>query len=1288
MLPNDYRSNPLYVDRYQRSSNWVRVLPVEGRALQASDLIEMQSIYLDNLTKALTPLYRSGSVLDGLRLLQQDGIYLVTPGSIFFEGVVLDVPGITLGDLSTGTHSIAIAIAESILTERDDINLRNPTYGSQYGLEGAHRLVWKASITLSPTANDFALAQVIEGNIIQAPLDTLRGLQDLLAQQTYDRAGNFLVSGFSVAYARSIQPSLRPSDDQKVIILQQQLSELSQALTQGNDELKRLGLDLDKARANYAIDPIPSKQAVIAGIELAIQQQAVSVSYLQGQVKSLTSQIDGVKGLVSLSDIFSISPGVAYVMGYRVNMPYITHLTIPREAYRREVISSRFTYQAPIAQTVRTFSLSTISSTHELSLAIYGLGDIPVLNIHLLSDRQTVTALLEDLVTGIRQGGLGVSLSDSGSNSQDTLRTHLNATLEFSSQGSTLIVRLIRSTGASLIRLQVTPTTPLTVDVLDGYLLAPGGVLAVNSYRLGMRPVAAITRVVADLEVSYLSLTRTSSSRDALGDDTVLQIVKVQQGNTIYVQGRDYYLEDQQWINWSLSSPTSIRPETGSTYYVSYRYTQPLQPDVDYRLVNDAVEFIGNTPYPNGTFTVDYDYYLSQIATIYLTRTGALGYIISPPAPTPVVPVVNSQWLALANVLLSAGSPTITQLAQPRLPLQGVQDLVRDYQQLYMDLEALKRSLSSSNYRLNLKINPIALMDPVASTVAKIGFPADMLTVPCNMVCVPLRYQGGGNLQQAYPFAITSSLTLPLTSRDRQVLPPLGLTQERATKYYSLSESPLPRLYTSIPYYFSTYRGALQTLPGAVDPISKEAMSLAISQGNALPNQVEASIATPYQVRLLVYGLRPDQSYYLSVDGTKTPATLLRARLTTLGFRPPIAGPLEILVDVSLVAGTHLVEIMPVGGASVPTASTVISVYDSREVPLLGSPALVDEPPILARGDGLDLLSQEFQVSYPMMVILAKLRLRTISPDLEMAILIKEGNRVLMGGTASSYSPSIRGDATTQFDLSEPLLLQPSRIYSLCPYIIKGSAEVFCARLGEKDINGDKAYVAGYQLYGGGSLTLPGGITQDDEDLSYEVEEAYFYMQPTTVLLGTYGLVDLIQGITALCINTRDVVPAGTSITYEYQLDSSTNWVALVANTYQPLPVLANQVSLRATLYTSIANLSPRLNLAGSTLSLYSNQASGYYRSTPIPAPNAIYSFLDVVVQWKGQGTLAVNFLHPTTLAKKPMSLRGTPTWDTDWVEETYTIPVGRQDLLYEVILTANNLSQPPVIRSIRYVLR
>ena len=610
---NSYKDNPLYPDRYVEGSNWVRVLPIPGRALQTSELMEMQSILQGQMRMGLSSIYRDGSPISGLRVIGQGPSYTVTSGLFYIQGITIAVNGIT--SFTPGTsRTVYVMVTESILTEIDTPSLRDPLREGQYGLEGAHRLVWTASIGTTAGPSSYPIATIgVDGQVIQRPVVASNDCLDLLANYTRDRMGDFLLEGLLVTYGgakQSVSTPLSTYKKEEVDRLSTELLEYNTLITSSGTELSRVRLELEASIVIASQSPSAPNRFLVDTKRKRVQELEAVMGSLTSEVNTLTAQLSSMSLTVPLREIINISSGVAYIDGYRLEKVLPTTIEVPRTNAIEEVEAAKFTYLSSPASTIRTLLPSGLFTDD-------GTITMTFTGIPYLSGYITITAAyswgdstrpLYNLVEAF-QKGLCIYTSNA-SLAPSTLKEALLRVVSIALSGASTLL-ITSQYRDSLLGLTIT-SNRYEVDVEEAYLTAPTPYL--NSYELGRKPVAGIIRVVADLEATLLPITR-AGSRDTLGDDTVFSIKQVLQGTQSYVEGRDYILYGQGWIEWR----PQMGPALGTTYYVTYLYTQPLTASTDYQLVGNNVVLTNSTrrPAPGYTFIVDYTYSLPQMEGIH-----------------------------------------------------------------------------------------------------------------------------------------------------------------------------------------------------------------------------------------------------------------------------------------------------------------------------------------------------------------------------------------------------------------------------------------------------------------------------------------------------------------------------------------------------------------------------------------------------------------------------------------------------------------------------------------------
>jgi hypothetical protein len=170
-----------YFDRYDPTKlyNWVLIHP--GRNGQASEIVELQHLFYEMMSRVFTKLFQDGYVLDGCTVAQSTtpGIITVNSGHVFLQGKVHYVPLQQLTISTVGTVVVGPIIQQTIIDYTSDFTLNDPAIGSpNYNLPGADRLkeqvLWEVNNVSTPAlASTFtfvngALTSTLQGLNIQS----------------------------------------------------------------------------------------------------------------------------------------------------------------------------------------------------------------------------------------------------------------------------------------------------------------------------------------------------------------------------------------------------------------------------------------------------------------------------------------------------------------------------------------------------------------------------------------------------------------------------------------------------------------------------------------------------------------------------------------------------------------------------------------------------------------------------------------------------------------------------------------------------------------------------------------------------------------------------------------------------------------------------------------------------------------------------------------------------------------------------------------------------------------
>lgn len=208
-------SNEPYYDRYSaknskhRENGYTMVLARPGRAEQASEFNEIQSMQRDFTEKLGKSIYKNGAIISGCEINIADRTVTIAEGEIFLDGLVRYTKGDTLSITGVGNEYIVASLQTSIVTYTSDSTLRDPAQGSEnYNLVGADRerqvvvftVYTEEELNNSDLADSSATVYSLNNGEILKKEETndYSFITDTLASRTYDENGNYKVNGLNL----------------------------------------------------------------------------------------------------------------------------------------------------------------------------------------------------------------------------------------------------------------------------------------------------------------------------------------------------------------------------------------------------------------------------------------------------------------------------------------------------------------------------------------------------------------------------------------------------------------------------------------------------------------------------------------------------------------------------------------------------------------------------------------------------------------------------------------------------------------------------------------------------------------------------------------------------------------------------------------------------------------------------------------------------------------------------------------------------------------------------------
>lgn len=194
-----------YYSRHDPAKNYEEHLFIAGRALQSAELNEIQKNSASRLRGIADALFQDGGIVRDAAVVVNPttGVVQCQSGAIYIRGAVRGVIPATLSVSITGIAIVGVRLINTVITETEDPDLRDPATGTRnYDEPGAERLMTTPTWSTSESGDGefFPIYSITDGilDAKEAP-PNLNSVTQALAR--YDResaGGSYVVSGLTV----------------------------------------------------------------------------------------------------------------------------------------------------------------------------------------------------------------------------------------------------------------------------------------------------------------------------------------------------------------------------------------------------------------------------------------------------------------------------------------------------------------------------------------------------------------------------------------------------------------------------------------------------------------------------------------------------------------------------------------------------------------------------------------------------------------------------------------------------------------------------------------------------------------------------------------------------------------------------------------------------------------------------------------------------------------------------------------------------------------------------------
>jgi len=203
---------PGYYDRTPEfdAAGYEDLLFIASRALQSSEVNEIQTSLLNRFIDVLSFVFRDGAVLSGLPPVVEEinaltCSVILPPTLIYIAGKVYSVPEATLTCSTVGVVPIGVWLQKSVVTADTDARLRDPAVGARnFNEVGAARVKTQIFWAIAGT-NFYSIYTLNNGAIVdQTPPALSNTLMQVFRQYDFDANGSYIVKGLQVSAIDSV----------------------------------------------------------------------------------------------------------------------------------------------------------------------------------------------------------------------------------------------------------------------------------------------------------------------------------------------------------------------------------------------------------------------------------------------------------------------------------------------------------------------------------------------------------------------------------------------------------------------------------------------------------------------------------------------------------------------------------------------------------------------------------------------------------------------------------------------------------------------------------------------------------------------------------------------------------------------------------------------------------------------------------------------------------------------------------------------------------------------------